>query len=167
MHVPSAAPFPPLTPITPHNILNKDGYPVRNDNTTNYAYVGNGTGTTSPEMYTAYHPGQQANPSPIHPGQTTIMQNLQTGMWCRIADFSPKQGCLTQGMLCDVRSSEQASQITYNGIGLSYQGMPLVQQKGTKTLLLTDDPTCTELGTDWLDFPPGGGCRVGHDSRAY
>jgi hypothetical protein len=33
-------PGPPITPIIPINLLDQNGFPVRNDNTTNFAYVG-------------------------------------------------------------------------------------------------------------------------------
>ncbi len=147
--------LPPLKPITPINILDKDGYPVRNDNVTNFAYVGNGTGLTPPEMYIAFHPGQQSNDDPIKPGQTAIFENMQTGMWCRLANFTPQTTCRTQGMLCDQASPDSADHITYTGFGLAYQGVPLVREKGSGTLVLSDDPACSEPGGEKFKFPPG------------
>ena len=44
---------PPLQPLTPIKILDKDGNPVRNDNLTNPAYVGpNNNQDEPPEVYT-------------------------------------------------------------------------------------------------------------------
>lgn len=50
---------------------------MRNDNLTNYAYVGNGAGTSPPELYLAYHADDLADDSLIQPGQTTKLQNEQ------------------------------------------------------------------------------------------
>jgi hypothetical protein len=53
----------------------------RNDNLNNYAYVGNGNGTTPPEQYLAFHANNIGNTiNPIKPGETTLLQNVQTGM---------------------------------------------------------------------------------------
>jgi hypothetical protein len=155
-----AAPLKPIPPLTPLNILDKTGYPLRNDNTTNFGYVGNGNGTTPPEQYIAYHAGNEDNPSPIKPGQTTIFQNVETGMWCRLAPFTPQQGCNTQGMLCDQESSATATVLTYTGLGLIYGGVALVQQPGTKTLVLSNDPACSVPDGDRLTFPPGASVRT-------
>ena len=50
---------------------------MRNDNITNYAYVGNGNGTTPPELYLAFHADNLADPALIQPGQTAKLQNEQ------------------------------------------------------------------------------------------
>ena len=155
-----AAPLPPLTPLIPLNVLNGTGYPVRNDNVTNFAYVGNGTGKTPPEMYTAYHPGNERNPKPINANETTILKNLETGKYCRLAPMTPQGGCNTQGMLCDQSTSASATILTYTGMGLAYNGTPLVQLPGSGTLVLRTDPKCGVPGGDKLTFPPGP-CVIG------
>ncbi len=149
-----AAPLPPLTPLVPLNLLNGTGYPVRNDNVTNYAYVGKGDGKTPPEMYIAYRPGRLDSPDPIMAGETTIFKNIETGLWCRLAPFSPQATCRIQGMLCDQSSPSGATILTYTGTGLAFQGTPLVQQPVTGTLVLSSDPSCREPGGDKFTFPP-------------
>ncbi len=57
---------------------------MRSDNTTNLAYVGQGDGSTAPEQYIAYHPGNTGSTVPIYPGQTAILRNLQTGLFCHL-----------------------------------------------------------------------------------
>jgi hypothetical protein len=142
---------------------------VRNNNTTNFAYVGKGNGTTPPEMYTAYHPGNEDNPTPINAGETTIFKNIETNKYCRLAPMVPQGGCNTQGMLCDQLEPSTATILTYTGTGLAYNGVPLVQLPGSGTLVLRNDPKCGEPGGDKLVFPPGaspgcvcprGTCRV-------
>jgi hypothetical protein len=77
---------PPITPIIPINLVDQSGYPVRNDNLTNYAYVGPNDGVQQPpEVYYAYHPQNPADTSPIDPGETAQLKNAQTGKYCRIA----------------------------------------------------------------------------------
>lgn len=62
-----------------------NGYPTRNDNTFNLAYVGKGTGSTPPEQYMAYHGSSTPSSSAfVLPGQTAFFQNLQTGLFCRL-----------------------------------------------------------------------------------
>lgn len=68
----------------PINILGRSSYPLRNDNITNLAYVGSGDGSTPPEQYMAYHPGNLASTMAIKPGNTTVLLNLLTGFYCRL-----------------------------------------------------------------------------------
>ncbi len=150
-----AAPFPPLTPIIPLNIINGTGYPTRNDNGTNFAYVGKGNGTSPPEMYTAYHPGNEDDPTPINAGETTILKNVETEKYCRLAPLVPQTTCNTQGMLCDQLEPSTATILTYTGTGLAYNGVPLVQLPVTGTLVLSSDRKCREPGGDKFTFPPG------------
>jgi hypothetical protein len=58
---------------------------VRTDNTSSFAYPGTGHGTTPPEEFTAYLASNTSQRSPIEPGQATLIQSTQTGMWCRLA----------------------------------------------------------------------------------
>ena len=78
--LPAAAPppvGPPITPIIPINWLGSGGFPVRNDNLTNFAYVGPNDGQQQPpEVYFAYHSADPSDPSPIDPGETTYLKNV-------------------------------------------------------------------------------------------
>ncbi len=157
---PSAGPAsrPPLQPLTPINLLSKDGYPVRNDNLTNFAYVGPNDGKTDPpEVYIAVRPGNPTDPTPIQPGETAQLQSTQTGKYCRLAQlpagFVTPATCNTQGILCDQDSLATATILTYTGNGLSFNGVPLVVLPPSMTLVLSADPTCTVPGSDKLDFP--------------
>ncbi len=149
---------PSLQPIVPINVLDKDGNPVRNDNLTNFAYVGPNDGQQqAPEIYSAHHPANPSSTTPIQPGETTYLRNLQTGKYCRLATLagitvSPST-CSTQGVLCDQDTTAAATILTYTGSGLSYNGVPLVQVAPSKTLVLTADPACTVPGGDTLTFP--------------
>ena len=128
---------------------------MRNDNRTNFAYVGSGDGMTPPEIYNAFHPGDMTDVSPIFPTNPTILRNQQTGLYCRLAPFSPQTTCLTQGMLCDQSSPSTATVMTYTGTGLAYQGTPLVQEPTTGSLVLSSNPACSVPGGDRQTFPPG------------
>ena len=74
---------PPVPTDTPLSIATPSGAYVRTDNTTGLAYTGSGSGTTTPELYLAYHAENPSDRSPLQPGQTALMQSVQTGMWCR------------------------------------------------------------------------------------
>ncbi len=50
------------------------GFPLRNDNLTNFAYVGNDDGKSPPEQYNAFHADQPSNGNPILPGMTTYFR---------------------------------------------------------------------------------------------
>ncbi len=50
------------------------GFPLRNDNLTNFAYVGNDDGKSPPEQYNAFHADQPSNSNPILPGMTTYFR---------------------------------------------------------------------------------------------
>jgi hypothetical protein len=165
---------PPLQPIVPINLLDQNGFPVRNDNLTNFAYVGPNDGRQQPpEIYSAFRPANPSDPTPIPPGETAQLRNQQTGKYCRLAQLptgyplytritsSSKRGllqvpgsCNTQGVLCDQDTIATATILTYTGYGMSYNGVPLVQSPGSKTLLLTADPACTTPGGDRMTFPP-------------
>ena len=158
---------------------------MRNDNLTNFAYVGPEDGITQPpEVYMAYRPSSPTNTTPIQPGETTQLMNMQTGKYCRIAQLPANyplnkpgsrpqrtpssvssagsgrhllqvpSSCITQGVLCDQDTIATASILTYTGTGMSYNGIPLVQSPNTNTLVLSADPACTVPGGDKLSFPP-------------
>jgi hypothetical protein len=150
--------LPPLTPLIPLNINNETGgggYPLRNDNDTNFGYISKGNGTTYPEMYIPYRPANLSDPTLIQPGEKTFFKNVETNKWCRLAPFSPQTQCETFGMVCDQEQVTGASLITYTGLGLSYYGTPLVQEPGTGVLTLSSNPNCSEPNGDKFSFPPG------------
>ncbi len=136
-------------------IVAPSGYPVRNDNLTNYAYVGGGSGTTPPEQYLAYHADNTGDRSPIEPGQTLRLQSAETGMWCQLR---PLPSNATQiGMICDQLSPDTATVMTYTGDGLSYNGVRLVATGGPGTTLLLENTTTTPVvgaGADHLSLVP-------------
>jgi hypothetical protein len=106
----------------------------RNDNSTNFAYVGPGPGYTPPEQYYAYDPTNLTDPTPIQPGQKAILKSNQTGMYCRIALFDAATD--EWGMLCDQPTPDTASWFTYEYRGLTYNNTPLVASGPGEPLLL-------------------------------
>jgi hypothetical protein len=66
----------------------RGGFPIRNDNVTNFAYVGTGTGLSPPENYYAYNPADPSSTAAIPPGSTVFLKNKQTGLYCRLARIS-------------------------------------------------------------------------------
>ena len=146
---------PPLLANTPINILTSTGQPVRNDNTTSAAWVGIGNGTSPPELYTAYDPNNLGSYDPILPGETALLQNLQTGKYCQLRSMPANATQL--GMFCDQPTPATATVMTYTGSGLSYNGIPLVDA-GLGTPLLLANTTTAPPGpnNDNLSFPPAG-----------
>ena len=139
------------------SIITGSGSYVRTDNATSPATSGTGTGSTAPEQYSAYVPGNVNSTSPILPGQPTIIKSVQTGLYCRLAPLASNVTKLV--MLCDQASAASASNLTYTGGGLSYNGVPLVSTGGGAPLMLANT-TATPAGAtdDNLSFPPAGGC---------
>ena len=122
---------------------------MRNDNLTSYAYAGSGDGTTPPELYMAYHASNVTDPALIQPGQTTLLQNVQTQQWCQLR---PLPTNTTQiGMICDQPTSATATVMTYTGDGLSYNGVPLVAAAGSGTTLLLENTTSTPVVGPFAD----------------
>ena len=122
---------------------------MRNDNLTSYAYAGSGDGTTPPELYMAYHASNVTDPALIQPGQTTLLQNVQTQRWCQLR---PLPTNTTQiGMICDQPTSATATVMTYTGDGLSYNGVPLVAAAGSGTTLLLENTTSTPVVGPFAD----------------
>ena len=66
----------PLPTNVPLEILGPTGLPVRNDNSSNAAYVGSGNGTSPFEQYIAYDPNDFSSTTPVQVGQTTILKNV-------------------------------------------------------------------------------------------
>jgi hypothetical protein len=132
-------------------ILSPTGNPVRNDNLTNYAYVGSGNGTTPPEMFLAYHAGNTSDKNPIEPGQTTLLQNAETGMWCQLRPLPSNTSQI--GMICDQPTPDTATVMTYTGSGLAYNGVDLVAS-GPGLPLLLENTTAVAITNDTLTFVP-------------
>jgi hypothetical protein len=190
LHSLQACPAGTIPAGVPINILGSNGYPLRNDNTTNLAYVGNGDGSTPPEQYVAYHPQDPNSRLAIQPGGTAVLLNLQTGLYCRLVPVPagyplsvplsvPLPGgrrawssappgvltaldvtaqllppsCATFGVVCHQPSAATGTVLTYNGYGMSYQGVPLVQTPGTATLILSNATECTVPSGGRLSFP--------------
>jgi hypothetical protein len=155
---------------------------VRNDNLTNLAYVGRGDGSTSPEQYLAFRPDAPGSTTAATPGETVILRNLQTGLFCRLVPVpaayplsvpgasrrnralgpppaaqiglkAVPASCATLGVVCDQPTAVTATVLTYTGFGLSYEGVPLVQTPGSRTLVLSSSPDCTTPGGGQLSFP--------------
>jgi hypothetical protein len=167
---------------TPINIVGGDGLPLRNDNLTNLAYVGRGDGSTYPEQYVAFRPNVPSSTAPATSGQLVILRNLQTGLFCRLAPVpaayplsipgasrrsralgpplaaqiglkAVPASCATFGVVADQPTAVTATVLTYTGFGLSYEGVPLVQTPGSRTLVLSSSPDCTTPGGGQLSFP--------------
>jgi hypothetical protein len=132
---------------------------VRNDNTSSAAYVGSGNGTSPPELYTAYDPDNLGSYNPIQPGETALLQNLQTGMYCQLRSMPTNATQL--GMFCDQPTPATATIMTYTGSGLTYDGIPLVAS-GPGAPLLLANTTAIAPGPrdDNLSFPPAGGIQT-------
>ena len=62
--------------------------------------------------------------------------------------------CNTQGIICDQPTVATATVLTYTGSGMSFNGTPLVQSTGSKTLILSSDPACTVPNGGILSLPP-------------
>ena len=101
--------------------------------------MGNGTGLTPAEQYTAYSPGNLSSTTPIQPGQTTILKSALTGLYCELQP-SPANSSQTV-MVCDLATAAGASVMTYTGSGLSYQGQALVPNGAGGQLVLANQTT--------------------------
>jgi hypothetical protein len=145
---------PPLPPNTPINIISPTGSYVRTDNSSSPATAGTGTGGTAPEQYLAFHAGNLSSSSPIHAYTPTLLQSVQTGLYCRLA---PLPSNSTQiGMVCDQPSASSATPLTYTGEGLSYNGIDLVASGPGQPLLLDNTTASPVQGptTDNLTLTP-------------
>jgi hypothetical protein len=122
------------------------GY-LRVDNLANYAYVGNGTGTTAPEKFIGYNPLDPGSPASITAGGYVLLRSMQTGLWCRLAVYngtvtnfrrgkaSLSRGLLqvnsttiVWGMLGDQPTAATATQFIYSRRGLVYLDTAMVAQ---------------------------------------
>ena len=122
----------------PIEILTSSGF-VHVDNGSSPAYVGNGTGSTPAEQFTAYSPSN-ATASSILPGETAILRSNLTGLYCRLAPLPSNSTQL--GMVCDQPTAATATPLTYTGSGLSTtNGVPLVAAGPGAPLLLANTST--------------------------
>jgi hypothetical protein len=64
------------------------GLYVRVENSSNFAWVGNGTNTEPQTQYIAQNPDDIYSTVPVQPGNTTILHSVETGLYCRIANYS-------------------------------------------------------------------------------
>ena len=137
------------------SIQTSTGAYVRSDNATGAAYSGTGTGSTAPEQYSVYVPGNVNSSSPILPGNTTIIKSLQTGLYCRLAPLPANTTKLV--MLCDQASAAAATNLTYTGVGLSFNGVPLVSTGAGAPLMLANTTSTAPGPSDAsLTFPTVG-----------
>jgi hypothetical protein len=93
-----------------------------------------------------------------HPCRS-YFKNAHTGKFCRLQPFpsgllslSPAS-CATQGVICDLTTAADATIFTYTGHGLQYNGVPLVQTPGSRTLVLSSNPACQAPDGDSFSFP--------------
>jgi hypothetical protein len=132
-------------------------------------------GTSPQEQYLCFHLDRN-DLSPIIPGQTAIIQSMQTGLWCRIAPLDANSSAALSrwpsgtgkalttsttgalGMLCDQPSPAGAHGLTYAGSGLAFQGTSLVAMGRGQPLLLanTSDPSQRNLTLLVAPPQPGG-----------
>ena len=146
---------PQLPADTPFSIVTSTGNFVRNDNSTAFGYGSNGTGITEPEQYTAYDPDNPAGTDPIKTGDTTILKNVETGQYCRLAPLPTNSTQL--GMICDQANASTATVFTYTGYGLAYNGIPMVSTGPGEPLLLGNTTSLPiDANDDQLGFPLAG-----------
>jgi hypothetical protein len=148
------SPGPALPANTPINVMSSSAGYVREDNATSPAYMGSGSGLSPAEQFVAISPSAPNSIAPIQPGQTTILQSVATGQYCRLVTLSPST---EQGMVCDQPTAATATLLTYTGSGLSYAGVPLVASSSGAPLVLANS-TSASLGpsSDDLAFPTAG-----------
>jgi hypothetical protein len=118
----------------PLDILTAAGLFVRTDNASNFAYVWNGFGGSSPEQFLAYRPSNPGDLSLVQPFDTVALKSVQTGQWCRLVPTPSNTSQM--GMLCDQAAIGGATPLTYQGDGLSYNGIDLVATALGQPLLL-------------------------------
>jgi hypothetical protein len=118
-------------------------------------------GLTRPPAAPLWHAGDITYAGALLPGQATKLRSQSTGGWCRLLPL-PSNASQT-GMVCDSASYAGASDLTYTGAGLAYQGRPLVAARPGAPLLLHDAASgaggagnVTLVVTARLPPPPGG-----------
>lgn len=69
--------------MVPINLMTTDGMTMRNDNSSAYAAMDSGNGTTMPEIYHATRDTDPTNSTPITGGESLVLRNAHTGSYCR------------------------------------------------------------------------------------
>jgi hypothetical protein len=83
---------PPIPTNTPIAINMPGQCYVRVDNATNFAWCGNGGGTTSPELWYAVDPSDPSSKKLVRPGQKAVLMSLQTGLFARLQLYTGDTG---------------------------------------------------------------------------
>ena len=126
----------------------------RVDSLTSYMYCPSpttGNGTTPPEQFVAIRPDGLYDP--IQAGEPTYLKSVQTGLYCRVVAAGTRDQ-----ILCDQPTTATASQLTYTGFGVSYNGDPLINPytTGGSGPLYFGNPgdTVTPVTADPPPLPP-------------
>ncbi len=127
-------------------MLTPEGKPIRMDNISSFAYVGVNITETPSELFLAYHPANISDLDPINPKELTIIKSAQTDLWCRLAELPDDSSQI--GLTCDLDSPENASVLTYTGVGLEQDGIPMVVPGGNGTTLVLKNTTNTTEGEE-------------------
>ncbi len=146
------APLQPTTPGTalipqqPYSLETSPGQYVKVDNFSSPAYVSQGNGSSPSETFTFINPTDPTGP--VNPGEPVLVKSGQTGMYCRVANTSttaagsavrsntlrskfqvvlPSQSATpaSAGMICDVASPSYATNFTWTGTTITYNGASL------------------------------------------
>jgi hypothetical protein len=112
-------------PLTIKTSFPSSGY-VSVDNSTSPAYIGSGSGTSVPELFTALDPANASNSARILPGQLALLKSSQTNAFCRLAPAPGSISATQLRVLCDQLTQATATPFLYTGTGLSVSGMQLV-----------------------------------------
>jgi hypothetical protein len=154
---PAVPSLPPLPTNTPINFVYPNGAMLTVDNITGLVSLSgqDADGTSTSTMFIAQNPSNPSSTAPLSPGSSVILYSAATGAYCRVADLSTgrrrmlldSSSCPTQSLVCDAPTAAGASILTWTGSGLSYQGIPYVQQPGGTTMGFTADPVCSMIGS--------------------
>jgi hypothetical protein len=116
----AAPPGTILTPSTPYSLpTSSNGSFVTVDNFTSVAYSSapGQNGSALPQLFSFT---STTDPfGPILPGETMLVTSEQTGMYCRATATTPA------GMVCDVSNPAFATNFTWTGTTITYNGAPL------------------------------------------
>jgi hypothetical protein len=145
------------------------------DNITNFAYVGDGVGTSMNEAFMGYDVYDPGSPADISSGGYMFLRSMKTGLWCRLALYTgpaeligrrlassralrQTDGSATvYGMLADQPTSVTATPFIYSRTGLVYQDTAMVARALFYPLLWSNQ-TALPGGSEIIvnPTPPGG-----------
>jgi hypothetical protein len=137
---------------------------MRTDNTSSFARRAPGTGTSSPEVYTAHDPSDATAEKSVFPGQSMYLKSTATGKYCRTASLeaagvrrtiNPAQADCTGtiGLLCDQSQPVAATLLTFTGTGFTVNGVPLVEA-ADGFMVLSNSSDCHPAGIGaGFEFP--------------